>query len=59
MIRLTLDSAEIRRAPIGGTTVSVVLPANGAILAYCTTQEEAERLVAFFRTMSDILKVSK
>ena len=55
MIRLTLDTAGVLKAPIGASRYAVVLPANGAILAYCSTSEEAERLVAFFRTMSDIL----
>ncbi len=54
MIRLTLDSAEVRHHEAYGHTV--VMPQNGAILAYCDTADEAKRLAAFLRACAAMLR---
>lgn len=42
MIRPVIHDAEINKAPPGvGYTHTVVHPANGAVLAYCDSKEEA------------------
>ncbi len=55
MIRLTIASAEVRQGgltngrgePVGW---SVVQGGGGLILAYCDTQQEADKVVAWLRS---------
>ena len=56
MIRLTLDAAEFRAPASNRAMWSVVLPQNGAILAYCDTRKEAELFVSFLVALGSIVR---
>jgi hypothetical protein len=58
MTYTTISGANVKRDPSNRGKWWVSHPANGAILAYCDTQEEANAVVGLFNAVDTLLHMS-